>query len=297
MNICKHRYGTSITPEDSSYDVFNIFKNGLSCIFLVSSKNKWVSCLEQYHLGVVVEYDNSSEKDPRARAVGIVTLEDIIEEMIQEEIVDETDVFSMLTVWRMISKMCWFLRVFQLIIVEKWKMLFHNYPISRHLCGKIRTKRRVKSRRKWKSLFFNFSRQVTEDKNWDFVSFDSKKFRLGVEPFKDKYISTEMLKRFLNFDFYKEYEFDEDDAKAGHVTYIFEYGKPVDYFVLIVNGSAELETGREKIVSEIGSFYYFGVTALYVRDLTHTHKEFLCLFVCLTESWRENRRINSFEIE
>ena len=50
--------------------------------------------LEQYHLGVVVEYDSTSEKDPRARAVGIVTLEDIIEEMIQEEIVDETDVFS-----------------------------------------------------------------------------------------------------------------------------------------------------------------------------------------------------------
>ena len=76
MNFCKHRYGTSITPEDSSYDVFNLFKK------------------EQYHLGVVVEYDNTSEKDPRARAVGIVTLEDIIEEMIQEEIIDETDVFS-----------------------------------------------------------------------------------------------------------------------------------------------------------------------------------------------------------
>ncbi len=76
-----------------------------------------------------------------------------------------------------------------------------------------------------------------------------------------------MLSRFLNFDFYKEYDYDEDESKSGKPTYIYEYGKPVDYFVLIVNGNAELETGQEKIVSEIGSFYYFGCSALYVRDL------------------------------
>ena len=29
MNFCKHRYGTSITPDDSSYDVLNTFKKGL----------------------------------------------------------------------------------------------------------------------------------------------------------------------------------------------------------------------------------------------------------------------------
>jgi hypothetical protein len=37
---------------------------------------------------------------------------------------------------------------------------------------------------------------------------------------------------------------------------------------LIVNGNAELETGKEKIVSEIGSFYYFGISAIYVKDLS-----------------------------
>ena len=28
MNFYKHRYGTAITSEDSSYDVFNLFKKG-----------------------------------------------------------------------------------------------------------------------------------------------------------------------------------------------------------------------------------------------------------------------------
>jgi hypothetical protein len=28
MNFYKHRYGTAITSDDSSYDVFNLFKKG-----------------------------------------------------------------------------------------------------------------------------------------------------------------------------------------------------------------------------------------------------------------------------
>ncbi|CAF1239000.1 unnamed protein product [Rotaria sordida] len=76
VNFYKHRYGKVIMSDDSCYDVFNKLKK------------------EQYHMGVVVEHDNGSENDPKPRAVGIVTLEDIIEEMIQEEIIDETDVFT-----------------------------------------------------------------------------------------------------------------------------------------------------------------------------------------------------------
>ncbi|CAF0973748.1 unnamed protein product [Rotaria sp. Silwood1] len=209
MNFCKHRYGTSITPDDSSYDVFNIFKK------------------EQYHLGIVVEYDNTSEKDPRARAVGIVTLEDIIEEMIQEEIIDETDVFT-------------------------------------------DNRKKVRNALSQAPDFSVFIRQNTNE----IASKISAQMKIAVfqflatsiEPFKEKFISTNILSRLLNVDLYKEYEYDEDDAKSGKITYIYEYGKPVDYFVLIVNGNAELETGKEKIVSEIGSFYYFGVSALYNPD-------------------------------
>ncbi|CAF0803215.1 unnamed protein product [Adineta ricciae] len=209
MNFYKHRYGTAITPDDSSYDVFNLFKK------------------EQYHLGVVVEYDNSSEKDPKAKAVGIVTLEDIIEEMIQEEIIDETDVFTdnRRKVRNMLSQapdFSAFLRATTIAITSK---------ISAQM----------------KVAVFQF-------------------LSTSVEPFTDKYISAHILSRLLNVDLYKEFEFDEDDVKAGKTTYIYEYGKPVDFFVLIVNGKAELETGKEKIVSEVGSFSYFGVSALYSSE-------------------------------
>lgn len=101
----------------------------------------------------------------------------------------------------------------------------------------------------------------------------------GVEPFREKFISPNILSRLLNTNLYKEY--DQDETKSSKITYIYEYGKPVDYFVLIVNGNAELETGKEKIVSEIGSFCYFGVSALYVRHtgfFKYSYEEKNCFF-------------------
>ncbi|CAF1462085.1 unnamed protein product [Adineta steineri] len=209
MNFYKHRYGTAITTDDSSYDVFNLFKK------------------EQYHLGVVVEYDNASEKDPKAKAVGIITLEDIIEEMIQEEIIDETDVFT-----------------------DNRRKVRNMLSQAPDFSAFIRTTTNAvasKISAQMKVAVFQF-------------------LSTSVEPFNNKFISAHILSRLLNVDLYKEFEFDEDDVKAGKTTYIYEYGKPVDYFVLIVNGKAELETGKEKIVSEVGSFSYFGVSALYSSE-------------------------------
>ena len=118
----------------------------------------------------------------------------------------------------------------------------------------------------------------------------------GVESFSDQFISAHILSRLLNVDLYKEFEFDEDELKAGKVTYIYEYGKPVDYFVLIVNGKAELETGKEKIVSEVGSFSYFGVSALYVSLVSFSNLAGGEFFL-FADSRREGRRSHSSEIE
>ena len=62
--------------EDTPLNVmFNEFKSG-----------------EKGHMAFVQEANTSGEGDPFYETIGLVTLEDIIEEIIQQEIVDETDV-------------------------------------------------------------------------------------------------------------------------------------------------------------------------------------------------------------
>ena len=56
-------------------DMFDEFKSG-----------------EKGHLALVQEVNTDGDSDPFYETVGLVTLEDIIEEIIQQEIVDETDV-------------------------------------------------------------------------------------------------------------------------------------------------------------------------------------------------------------
>ncbi|CAF3298241.1 unnamed protein product [Rotaria sp. Silwood2] len=180
-------------------------------------------------MGVVVEHNNSSEKDPMARAVGIVTLEDIIEEMIQEEIIDETDVFT------------------------------DNRGKVRNMLSQAPD-------------FSAFMRQTETSYDTTKISAQMKVAILqflstSVEQFTSRFISSHILARLLNIQFYQDFEYDEDRAKNDKVTYIYEYGRPADYFVLILNGQAELITGKEKIVSEVGPFSYFGNPGNKVEDM------------------------------
>lgn len=43
---------------------------------------------------------------------------------------------------------------------------------------------------------------------------------------------------------------------------IYQQGKPVDHFVLILEGRVEVQVGRENLLFESGPFTYFGIQAL-----------------------------------
>lgn len=53
------------------------------------------------HLAIVQRVNNECKGDPFYEVLGIVTLEDVIEELIKSEILDETDMYSKLCYWRL----------------------------------------------------------------------------------------------------------------------------------------------------------------------------------------------------
>ena len=46
------------------------------------------------HMAIVNRVNNEGEGDPFYEVLGLVTLEDVIEEILKSEIVDETDIYS-----------------------------------------------------------------------------------------------------------------------------------------------------------------------------------------------------------
>lgn len=83
----------------------------------------------------------------------------------------------------------------------------------------------------------------------------------AVDAFKSDVVSETILRRLLNQDVIHQIR-SKGKEKDDPSLIIYQQGKPVDYFVLILEGRVEVTVGREGLLFESGPFTYFGTQAL-----------------------------------
>ncbi|CAG4956463.1 unnamed protein product [Parnassius apollo] len=175
------------------------------------------------HMAFVHRINNEGEGDPFYETIGLVTLEDVIEEMIQAEFVDETDVF-----------------------MDNRTKRRRNRPQNKLQDFAAFAERHENQR-------IHISPQLTLA-TFQFLS-------TSVDAFKPDTVSETVLRRLLKQDVIQHIKV-KNKSKRDPATYVYQQGKPVDYFVLILEGRVEVTVGRENLVFEAGPFTYFGVQAL-----------------------------------
>lgn len=195
--------------EDTTLDVvFKQFKDGC-----------------KGHMAFVHRVNNEGEGDPFYETVGIVTLEDVIEELIQAEIMDETDVYTDNR-----SKQ------------RRSERMHHNADFS------------LFSER-------NMNQRVHISPQLNYAAFQF--LHTSVDAFKPENISESVLLRLLKQDIIFHIKVkDKEKMKDDPSCVIYQQGKQTDYFVLILEGRVEVTVGRENLMFESGPFTYFGSQAL-----------------------------------
>ncbi|KAL4694231.1 hypothetical protein H8959_013496 [Pygathrix nigripes] len=174
------------------------------------------------HLAIVQKVNNEGEGDPFYEVLGLVTLEDVIEEIIKSEILDESDMYTDNRSRKRVS--------------EKNKRDFSAFKdTDNELKVKISPQLLLAAHR--------------------FLATE-------VPQFSPSLISEKILLRLLKYpDVIQELKFDEHNKYyARH--YLYTRNKPADYFILILQGKVEVEAGKENMKFETGAFSYYGTMAL-----------------------------------
>ncbi|XP_055027257.1 metal transporter CNNM2a isoform X2 [Misgurnus anguillicaudatus] len=197
-------------------------------LHFVFNDTKLDAMLEEFkkgksHLAIVQRVNNEGEGDPFYEVLGIVTLEDVIEEIIKSEILDETDLYTDN-------------KTKKKILHRERKQDFSAFkPTDNELRVKISPQ----------LLLATLRFLATE-----------------VESFGPAQMSEKILLRLLKHpNVIQELKYDDKNKKMSE-HYLFHRSKPVDYFILILQGKVEVEAGKEGMKFEAGAFSYYGVLSL-----------------------------------
>ncbi|XP_026153944.1 metal transporter CNNM4 [Mastacembelus armatus] len=174
------------------------------------------------HLAIVQKVNNEGEGDPFYEVLGLVTLEDVIEEIIKSEILDESDLYTDNRNRKKVDP-------------NKSKRDFSAFKHDSDSKVKISPQLMLAAHR--------------------FLATEVSLF----SPFQ---ITEKVLLRILKHpDVIQEIKFNENDKRSPQ-NFLYLRGKPVDYFVLVLQGRVEVEAGNENMKFETGPFSYYGVMAL-----------------------------------
>ncbi|XP_019909174.1 metal transporter CNNM4 isoform X4 [Esox lucius] len=194
------------------------------------------SMLEEFkkgksHLAIVQKVNNEGEGDPFYEVLGLVTLEDVIEEIIKSEILDESDL----------------------------------YTDNRHR-KKVDPNKRMRDFSAFKQTDNECKVKISPQ-----LMLAAHRFlATEVSLFSPCQITEKVLLRILRHpDVIQEIKFNDSDKRSSQ-HYIYQRGKPVDYFILILQGRVEVEAGNENMKFETGPFSYYGVMALSTQSLAVT---------------------------
>ncbi|XP_052377533.1 metal transporter CNNM4-like isoform X1 [Oncorhynchus keta] len=194
------------------------------------------SMLEEFkkgksHLAIVQKVNNEGEGDPFYEVLGLVTLEDVIEEIIKSEILDESDLYT-----------------------------------------DNRNRKKVDPNKRTRDFSaFKHTENECKVKISPQLMLAAHRFlATEVSLFSPCQVTEKVLLRILRHpDVIQEIKFNDGDKRSA-LHYIYQRGKPVDYFILILQGRVEVEAGNENMKFETGPFSYYGVMALSSPSLAVT---------------------------
>ncbi|XP_059909892.1 metal transporter CNNM4 isoform X2 [Gadus macrocephalus] len=201
-------------------------------VHFVFHDTKLDSMLEEFkkgksHLAIVQKVNNEGEGDPFYEVLGLVTLEDVIEEIIKSEILDESDLYTDNLNRKKVAP-------------NKNKRDFSAFKNEGESKAKISPQLLLAAHR--------------------FLATE-------VSLFSPSQVLDKVLLRMLRHpDVIQEIKFNSEDKRSPN-HYVYQRGKAVDFFVLILQGRVEVEAGNENMKFETGPFSFYGVMALIAPTL------------------------------
>ncbi|XP_052048924.1 metal transporter CNNM3 isoform X2 [Apodemus sylvaticus] len=226
-----------VDPEDCTplSTITRFYNHPLHFVF---NDTKLDAVLEEFkrgksHLAIVQKVNNEGEGDPFYEVLGLVTLEDVIEEIVRAEILDESEDYH--------TK------------VRK-KTVALGAPLKR----------------KEEFSLFKVSDDEYKVKLSPQLLLATQRFlSREVDVFSPVRVSEKVLLHLLKHpSVNQEVTFDESNRLAAH-HYLYQRSRPVDYFILILQGKVEVEIGKEGLKFENGAFTYYGVSALTAPSSAH----------------------------